>query len=139
MLRKIQKLKKGINLISNMGFRYLFFRLFYLIKTKLGWQKRVFPINPKIQEFITLENWKKTLPPFFFYGKEISNLSKQKSDKLLEAFQEIQKGIFTFFSKTKINIGREYDWLTNPSTEYKYNIHKHWSEIEDLIKRSRRH
>ena len=130
----IQKIKKIANLISNMGFRYLFFRVFYTIKTKIGWQKKVFPTQPKVSEFTSLENWRNNLPPFFFYGKDISNLSKEEKEILAKTFQEIQNGVFTFFSKTKISLGKEYDWITNPLTGFKYDIHKHWSEIQDLSK-----
>ena len=128
----IKKAKKITNLISNMGFRYLFFRIFYMLKTKVGWQKKVFPTNPKFQSFISVEKWKENLPPFFFFGKQIIGLEIQESEELLENFKEIKNGIFTFFSKTKINLGKEYDWVTNPLTGYKYNIDKHWSEIQDL-------
>ena len=130
----IQKIKKIANLISNMGFRYLFFRVFYTIKTKIGWQKKVFPTQPKVSEFTSLESWRNNLPPFFFYGKDISNLSKEEKEILAKTFQEIQNGVFTFFSKTKISLGKEYDWITNPLTGFKYDIHKHWSEIQDLSK-----
>ena len=129
-----QKIKKIANLISNMGFRYLFFRIFYTIKTKLGWQKKTFPVQPKVLKYITLENWKNSLPPFFFYGKEISNLQKKEKKILAETFQEIQKGIFTFFNKTKLELGTENNWLVNPLTGYHYNINKHWSEVQDLSK-----
>ena len=130
----IQKIKKIANLISNMGFRYLFFRVFYTIKTKIGWQKKVFPTQPKVSEFTSLENWRNNLPPFFFYGKEISNLPKEEKEILSKTFQEIQNGVFTFFSKTKISLGKEYDWITNPLTGFQYDIHKHWSEVQDLSK-----
>ena len=130
----IQKIKKIANLISNMGFRYLFFRVFYTIKTKIGWQKKVFPTQPKVSEFTSLENWRNNLPPFFFYGKDISNLPKEEKEILAKTFQEIQNGVFTFFSKTKIKLGTEYDWMENPSTGYRYNINKHWSEVQDLTK-----
>ena len=130
----IQKIKKMANLISNMGFRYLFFRIFYTIKTKLGWQKKVFPTKPEISEYITLENWRNNLPPFFFYGKEIPNLLKEEKEILAETFQEVQKGIFTFFNKTKIELGTDNNWLVNPSTGYHYDINKHWSEVQDLSK-----
>lgn len=129
-----QKIKKMANLISNMGLRYLFFRIFYTIKTKIGWQKKIFPAQPKVSEFTSLENWRNNLPPFFFYGKEISNLPKEEKEILAKTFQEIQNGIFTFFSKTKISLGKEYDWITNPLTGFQYDIHKHWSEIQDLSK-----
>ena len=89
-----QKIKKMANLISNMGLRYLFFRIFYTIKTKIGWQKKIFPAQPKVSEFTSLENWRNNLPPFFFYGKEISNLPKEEKEILAKTFQEIQNGIF---------------------------------------------
>ena len=130
----IQKIKKIANLISNMGFRYLSFRVFFTIKTKIGWQKKVFPTRPNVLGFISLENWKNDLPPFFFYGKDISNLLKEEKEILANTFQETQNGVFTFFSKTKISLGKEYDWITNPLTGFQYDIHKHWSEIQDLSK-----
>lgn len=130
----IQKTKRTANLILNMGLRYIFFRIFYMIKTKLGWQKKSFPTQPKVLEYTTLENWKNNLPPFFFYGKNIRNLPKEEKRILAETFQEIQKGIFTFFNKTKIKLGTDNNWLVNPSTGYRYNISKHWSEVEDLSK-----
>ncbi|WP_420571277.1 alginate lyase family protein [Kordia sp.] len=130
----IQKIKRIANLISNMGLRYLFFRIFYTIKTKLGWQKKAFPKQPKTSEYTSLEDWRNNLPPFFFHGKNIPNLPKEKQEILAETYQEIQKGIFTFFNKTKIKLGTEYNWLVNPSTGYRYNINKHWSEVQDLSK-----
>ena len=130
----IQKTKKIANLISNMGFRYLFFRVFYTIKTKIGWQKKAFPTQFKSSEFTTLESWGKNLPPFFFYGKDIPNLPKEEKEILAKTFQEIQNGVFTFFNKTKINLEEVNDWITNPLTGFQYDIHKHWSEIQDLSK-----
>ena len=130
----IQKIKEIANLISNMGFRYLFFRVYYTIKTKIGWQKKVFPTQPKVSEFTSLENWKNNLPPFFFYGKDISNLPKEEKEILAKNFQEIQNGVFTFFNKTKVNLEEANDWVTNPLTGFQYDIHKHWSEIQDLSK-----
>tara|TARA_R110001632_G_scaffold63953_2_gene152395 strand:+ start:7197 stop:9074 length:1878 start_codon:yes stop_codon:yes gene_type:complete len=130
----IQKIKRIANLISNMGFRYLLFRILYSIKTKIGWQKKTFPTKPKPSEFTTLENWRNNLPPFFFYGKDIPNLPKEEKEILAKTFQEIQNGVFTFFNKTKINLEETNDWITNPLTGFQYDIHKHWSEIQDLSK-----
>ena len=31
-----------------------------------------------------------------------------------------------------MNLGIEYDWVTNPEDNYRYNINDHWSRIEDL-------
>ncbi|MBS9768362.1 MAG: alginate lyase family protein [Flavobacteriaceae bacterium] len=128
----IQKLKLINDFISNMGYRYLFFRISYMIKTKLGWQKKVFPVQPNFERFISLQEWRDNLPPFFFYGKNIKGLEVKEEDELLSNFQDIKKGIITFFSKEKINLGKNYDWVTNPITDYRYDITKHWSEIQDL-------
>lgn len=62
----IKKIKKIINLVSNMGARYVIFRICYLIKTKMGWQIKVFPTNPDYKKYISLKDWKDNLPPFFF-------------------------------------------------------------------------
>ncbi|NQY07573.1 MAG: alginate lyase family protein [Flavobacteriaceae bacterium] len=117
-----------------MGPRYLFFRVLYSIKIKLGIHKRKFPVNPKENKYITLKEWRENLPPFFFYGKEIANLPKQQSPELKARFSEIKEGNITFFSKQKINLGAEYDWVTNPSTNFAYDIDRHWSTINDFTK-----
>lgn len=127
-----QNIKRTLNLISNMGMKYVFFRIIYLVKTKLGWQKKVFPTNPEFKKHISLKDWRDFLPSFFFFGKEINGLKKNPTEELKTNFEDLKKGIFTFFNKTKINLGTDYDWITNPSTNYKHNINKHWSEINDL-------
>ncbi|MFD0863120.1 alginate lyase family protein [Sungkyunkwania multivorans] len=102
--------------------------------TKLHWQTRTFPTNPPFKEFISLEDWKKELPPFFFYGKDIHGLPKRRSEELKSINENLQKGILVFFNKLEIDLGKNYDWITNPATGYKYDIAKHWSQIEDLSK-----
>ena len=128
----IQKIKRIFDLISNMGMVYVFFRILYSIKTKLGWKKKVFPTNIEQKKYISFESWKKNLPPFFFHGKEINGLEKKPTEELQNIFENIKKGTYLFFSKSKIDIGLDYDWITNPISKYKYDINKHWSEIKDL-------
>jgi hypothetical protein len=130
----IKNIKKIINFISNMGFIYIFFRVWYIIKTKVGWQIRAYPTNPELKKFISIKDWKNNLPPFFFYGKEINGLMKNPSEDLKNNFENIKKGIYIFFNKSKIDLGLDYDWITNPITKYKYDINKHWSQIRDLSK-----
>ena len=128
----LQKLKRIINLISNMGMRYVFFRVSYIVKSKVGWHKKVFPINPDSKEFITVEQWKENLPPFFFYGKKIKGLEARKTKKLVDSVRSIKEGEYLFFNKEKINLGKSYNWTTNPLTGFIYDINKHWSEIHDI-------
>ena len=128
----IKNFYKILNIVSNMGIRYVIFRILYTIKTKVGWKKIAFPTNLDLKKHISLEDWKKNLPPFFFYGKEINGLEKKPTDDLKNNFENIKKGIYLFFNKSKIDLGLEYDWITNPITKYKYDVNKHWSEIKDL-------
>lgn len=130
----IQKIKLIFNLLKNMGLRYVLFRVYYAISTKLGWQKKVFPTNPEFKKFISLKEWKSNLPPFFFHGKDIHNLPKNKDERLKTIFDAIKNGRFTFFSKQEFNLGKDFDWITNPVSNHKYDISKHWSEIQDISK-----
>lgn len=128
----IKNFYKILNLVSNMGIRYVIFRISYTIKTKLGWQKIKFPTSPEFKSYISLNDWKENLQPFFFYGKEIIGLEKKPTDILKNNFDDIKKNIFTFFNKSKIKLPLDYDWVTNPLTNYKYDIDTHWSKIEDF-------
>ena len=48
---------------------------YFKVKTRIS--KLIYPINPKIKKFVSLENWKNELPPFL-QGKNI-NLVKIQS------------------------------------------------------------
>jgi hypothetical protein len=122
----------GFQLLKNMGLRYMFFRAGHFISKKTGFYKRKFPLNPPFIDSISLADWKKNTPSYFFYGRNINGLPKQKSDYLEGIFNDYSEGTYTFFGKTKYHLGREYDWITNPVTNFKYDINKHWSRINEL-------
>ncbi|MFZ4543208.1 MAG: alginate lyase family protein [Saprospiraceae bacterium] len=115
-----------------MGWRYVQFRVFYALRARLGILKKQFPVNPPRKEFISLENWKALPQKFFFESKESIQFAKNKNQGLLNRFIDFQSGKLWFFNATQYQIGKNYDWLTNPSNGYKYDISKHWSEISDL-------
>ncbi len=117
-----------------MGMRYTRFRLIHEISVKIGLLKFKFPSNPdNIDISISLEQWRKEAPKFFFDSKESLTIPKNKNVVLKKTFGEINDNTFTFFSKTKFPLGENYDWLTNPETNYKYQL-EHWSKIKDLSK-----
>ena len=62
----MQKLKQAANLISNMGMRYVLFRIGFALRQKTGLLKKSFPTNPPLVDFISLEAWKKLPAKFFF-------------------------------------------------------------------------
>ena len=64
------------------------------------------------------------------------NLSFQKNptDVLKKKFDEYKNGKLIFFNSTVFNVGKNYNWLTNPDTGYVYDANKHWTEILDYSK-----
>ncbi len=121
-----------------MGAKYIAFRIFYMIKTKTGLLKKQFPTNPSFQLFISKDEWLKMNIPFFDFelDRKSFNLSEKEKNALEQKANKIFNNIFTFFSSTEFDLGKNFDWITNPDTGFKYDIQKHWSEIEDFSKQA---
>lgn len=115
-----------------MGLRYVVFRVKYAIESKLGLLTKKFPINPEPISTISLKQWRIDAPVFFFKDRETIKLPKQKHEELEQEFKNIQKGIFTFFGKSKFDLGKANDWITNPDSGYRYNKTKHFTKIQDI-------
>lgn len=117
-----------------MGMRYTRFRLFYEMAAKIGVLIVKFPSNPNtVKVSMTRDQWRKEAPLFFFDSRESLVIPKSRNSDLKRSFDEIKNNIYTYFGKTKISLGKNYGWLTNPSTNYKYQL-EHWSKIKDLSK-----
>lgn len=117
-----------------MGWRYVSFRFLYEIKRKTGILKNRFPTNLKLETYITLDQWKTISKPFFFQSREDLVLEKNPTTELKTAAENILEGKIQFFSYQMYDLGETYDWLTNPDSGYKYDISKHWTEVEDYNK-----
>jgi hypothetical protein len=115
-----------------MGLRYTFYRVRHEVEKKMGFLKKKHPINPQIKNFISLENWKKVAIPFVIEEKELMQFEKHASDGLKEKATKIVNGEICFFSSDWKKLGTSYDWITNPETRFRYDISKHWSEINDF-------
>lgn len=122
-----------LNYIKNMKPRYLGFRVFYLIQSKLGVLKLRFPINPTPKIFLSKSEWLEFKIPFFEQTGDYL-LNEDEIEILIYKAENILKHKYTFFSSTEFNLGDGYDWVTNPDTGFKYNIKKHWTEINDFSK-----
>lgn len=127
----LKKLLLYCQLFQNMGMRYTGYRIRHELEKRAGVLKKRFPVNPPSQNFITLENWRKDTPAFFFQGNDIP-VDRNPQASLKKRMEGMEKGIFRFFSKQEIDLGTGYDWLTNPDTSYTYDSTKHWSEIPDF-------
>jgi Heparinase II/III-like protein/Heparinase II/III N-terminus len=129
MLAKLRLLK---NLWQNMGTKYVVFRVQYEFKRKTGLLKYEYPTNIKDENYISLDNWRKKAMPFFFSDKKTLSFAKKKNSKLEEEANNILSGKIPFFSAEFKDLGKDYDWVTNPDSGYKYDAKKHWTEINDF-------
>jgi lipopolysaccharide biosynthesis glycosyltransferase len=78
---------------------------------------------------MSLDEWKKNEYTFLFNEKDVQQLEKKKASSLEEKAQKILNGHIQYFSHQWIDLGLNYDWITNPDTNFKYNINIHWSKI----------
>lgn len=111
-----------------MGLRYVAFRLGHELEKRTGRFKKRFPQNPPKASFITLDQWRKS---FKFWGLQQGD-KPSSLPSLLPDLDAYQKGIIPFFSAEKMELGKDYDWLTNPDTSHRYDVSKHWSEVQDI-------
>ena len=129
MFEKIRQIR---DLSSNMGSRYVSYRLKHAIKSKLGWYKKCFPTGMPQRSFISLEEWHTAEIPFFIESRESLDFPRSLSDDLVSRFRESENNTYTFFNNLKLEVKDEDKWSVNPSTGYRYDMNKHWSEIQDL-------
>ena len=126
------KLKLGLNLLKNMGWSYIGFRLFFELKRRSGLLKKKFPTDVDDMFFVSLEKWRQQKAAFFFANKDELKIKKNNSAFLEEYYQNFFDGKILFFNSEYLNIGNDYDWVTNPQSAFRYDINKHWLEISDL-------
>lgn len=127
-------LKQGVQLVRNMGGRYIAFRVIHELNKRSGLFKRKFPLNPPFQKFISLDNWRRLPIKFFFNTKPVLKSDEGTFSDLRAEFFDLQQGKVPFFSSTIYQVGKDYDWLSNPDTGYTYDGKVHWSQINDYSK-----
>lgn len=121
-----------IQLLKNMGPRYVAYRVFHELEKRLGVLKRKHKASPASKNFISLSDWRNLNSRFLVGAKEEIRFPKYQDETLEQAAQKILNGEVRFFNHEWIKLGRDYDWITNPDNGFKYDISKHWSEIPDL-------
>ncbi len=115
-----------------MGTRYVAYRVRHEVEKKLGILKKTHPNNLVFTHAITLAEWKQSKASFVINAKEELQITKNPTAVLKDKTERILQGELQFFNAEWLNVGRYFDWLTNPSNNYKYDAGKHWSEIPDL-------
>ncbi|MFI5196678.1 MAG: alginate lyase family protein [Chitinophagales bacterium] len=128
------KLSKAIDLVRNMGWRYVGFRARYELLRRSGLLKNKFPVAPPYRQYITLKEWKEQSVKFFFNDKESIDLPGNPLPELKEICNNIENGKLLLFNSLLTDLGKDYDWVTNPESGFHYDVHKHWTEIADYSK-----
>ena len=117
-----------------MGWRYVSFRARFELVRRAGLLKKKYPSDPAYKQYCSLEQWKNSKTLFFFKDKESLTLPCDPKPELKEAFDNIRNGKLLLFNSILTNLGRDYDWVTNPDSGHRYDINKHWTEIADYSK-----
>lgn len=125
------KLKSVYNILRNQGLHYVIFRSVYELKRKFGLLKRKYPSAPKQNKYLSLNEWKKLNVPFFFQNRAEVKVEKNPTEALKHNYDMIRSGHVKYFNKDWKKVE---DWISNPDTEYQYDISQHWTEVEDLSK-----
>lgn len=110
-----------------MGLRYVTFRVGHEVEKKTGRFKKKFPQNPPTSTYISLEEWRRDC---LFWGIKQDD-QPAFVPSVLPKIQGFFNGEFPFFSAEKIQLGKDYDWVTNPDTGHRYDAAQHWSEVQD--------
>lgn len=132
----MSSIKTKFNVFRSKSLRYILFRTWFTFEQKSGLLKKKFPTRMKPVRGPSLEEWRKQEGCYLFDSKDSLSITKVKDVLLSEAINHILKGDVLFFSKTWKPLDLEYDWVTNPETGYKYDIHQHWTKIESLSKKA---
>jgi hypothetical protein len=115
-----------------MGLRYILYRLWHELEKRLGVLIKRHPINPLEKSFVSLEEWKNLNIQYAISERELIQIPILPSESLREKAERILNGEICFFSSEWKNLGKEYNWITNPETNYQYDPKKHWSKIRDF-------
>jgi hypothetical protein len=131
---KLGKVNNVVNLLMNMGARYVIFRGKHEVLRKSGLYKKKFPSAPAFKQYTQLQQWHNQPNRFFFQSKETLLIPKEPTTEIQQRFDELKSGKLLLFGSELKDLGTEYDWVTNPDSGHKYDITKHWTEIPDYSK-----
>jgi len=128
------KIGKLVNFVKNMGWRYVTFRVRHELMRRSGLLKSRFPVAPAKKQYLTLAEWKATPAKFFFASKRHLHVTKDPNPALRERFEQLKQGKLMLFNSVLKDLGKNYDWVTNPDSGFHYDVKKHWTEIPDYSK-----
>ncbi|MEX2230523.1 MAG: alginate lyase family protein [Cyclobacteriaceae bacterium] len=93
--------------------------------------KKDFPVTPPVKRMMTLAEWRKNAPLFFFFSRDTLKKPFNHSVSLIERAERILKGEIQFFNGEWKSLAPD-DWLTNILSGHKYDNNLHWTQIPDF-------
>lgn len=127
-----------VKILVNMGPRYVILRAIYEFKRKMGFFRHKFPITYTTEIPVDSDSWIKKEHSIFYTSpkdeKQGNSISRQPNDNLRKSASDIKNGKVRFFYGKVINLGIDYDWVTSPETDFKFNADTHWMNISDFGK-----
>ena len=127
---KVARIHLMLNYIQNMKLKYICFRIYFLLKSKLGILKLQFPKNPPFRFFLTKSEWIQKQIPFFKPGE--FELNRDQKEELRIKVEKILNHTYTYFSSVEYDLKCRNTWNVNPKTNYQYDISLHWSQTNDF-------
>ena len=124
------------NILRGKSPRELSFRIFRIAKKKLGLLRKEYKTSPPEIPLLSLSEFRAKKQHYFFQERNDVCIPKNKQVDIEKIANRIMNGEMLFFSQEWINLGKEYDWVTNPVTGYRYDVTRHWSDIETLDENS---
>ena len=121
--------------LRNMGPGYVVARVAHEFLRRSGLLQRVFPRAVQWTSPLDLEAWRSDARPFFFPAggpTQRVSLSRRELRVLGEDAARIRAGELCFFSGQWLDLGIDYDWITNPISRYRYDTREHWTSINDF-------
>lgn len=128
----MNKIVKYYRVLRSKSIRYTLFRSKYEFERRSGMLARKFPTELKTVPIPSLIDWRKKGCGWFFEDRESINVVRQAHQPLKEKMEHILKGDVLFFSKTWKELGLDYDWVTNPETDFHYDVNQHWTKVNDF-------
>lgn len=125
-------LNKLYPFVRKMGVRYLLFRSFHELMRRVGLMQYLYPVQIGERKYVSLERWKEDAVPFFWVGPQKIEFSESQRATLKEGARRILSGKIQFFTGKWINLGNEYDWVTNPENGFRFDATKHWTRVDDF-------
>ena len=125
-------IQSTFQVVKNMGLRYTMYRVRHELEKKTGALQKRHPTDRPAKRFVSLEQFRTNSPHFVIPEREKIAFEKHPSAELKNRGERIIQGEIPFFSSEWKNLGKDYDWITNPDNGYRYDINKHWSEIPDF-------